>query len=227
MVASKARDYLKIALLSGAGTLLVLAVWLTGVFLLATHGSQVPARVVFNGMMQIAIVLVLLPLLHRGLYRTLWRNEDRSDKGLPRIEGTYLDGNQSMPSPVPPTHKTFDQKLLYVGCYLLGMVALLWAYMPLEHSGALLHFVVRHTYDSYSAATLLHGLIMLLPLLVLLMVLMLALNRERGALARGQYSAEESLRRKLRRDWLFSFAGALVGTSVLCQIVSSLTWFYL
>jgi len=220
MVVSKIKQILTIALLAGVGSAVLVTVWLASMFLLATHGSQIPAKVIFNVMMQIVTVLVLLPLVHIGLYRTFWRNEDRFAKGLPAIRGTYLDGNQPMPAPAPATHYTFGQKLLYVECYVFGIAVLLWIFIPLEHAAILSRFIARHSSGSATAGSLYEFLFAYLPMVVLLMPLMWLLNGERKAIIGGRYPAEETLRRKLKQNWLFSFAGALVSTGILCQFVS-------
>ena len=227
MPASKTYALLKISLLAGIGSFFLVVVWVSIMFFLATHGSHAPAKAILNELLTGLAVVVFLPALHRGLLRTFWRNEDRSEQGLPFIEGSYLDGNQPLPPAVPKTASTLAQKLLYVACYVSGVAVLLWIYLPLAHMDTLLRFVSKHSGGSASAGSLLEFILAYLPMVVLLLPLMGVLEGERRAIASGRYPAQETLRRKLKQNWLLSFVAALIGTSMLCYLVSSLVLAYL
>jgi len=203
----------------------VLALWGSSLLLLAHFGYRPAPKAMFNNMMMLTCALVLLPLMHRLLYRHFWRNDERQRRGLPLTDEPFT--GQPMPPPPPRSARTPAQTALYIACYVCAIAALLWLFLPLHHAAILLRFIGRHSSGSADASALLGIITAYLPMAMLLMPLCFFLNNDRSAINSHQLPAEEELRLRLKAVWLFSFVTALISTGVLCQMTSAFILRYL
>lgn len=213
--------YLRLACLWLALTVGTLAAWLgLTVWVNRLSAGSVPAAVVFNYLAVTLLVLGGLPLWHRALYRWCWHLRGRRHTAGLEIGSVHT-------ASVPVVGRTTAQRVLYTVVYLLGMGLLMLVYGPLGHQSLLVDFLRQRSVGSASFGSLSQLLAATLPMYMLLALTFMALRPELRALARGETTASETLRLRLKHEWLLSFMLAFGVISLLCFFAGLMTLQYL
>jgi len=217
----------------GLIALLMLAVFLTlmlwiglTLWLNQDPARPVSANVIFNYMLVSFLTFVGLPLFHRATLRHGWRREQRRLSGMPVDLNDAPGRGMPMPGPVPKTRNSWQQWVLYTALYVYGMGFLMLAFGPLSNQVWMKQFIARYSAGSASAGSLVN-LIFFASAIIPLLVMLFVLDRERKAIERGDFDAVETLRLRMKHEWLTSFPLALSTAGFLCYVVSSLTARYL
>jgi hypothetical protein len=200
-------------------TIACLAVWIGLSFWFNTSSIvAVPADAIFNALLVTVLAFAGLPLFHRAICRWFWARESAS---VP--PGTEPPAFGSVPTmPVPRTRRTLAQTLLYAAIYAVGICLLMYAYGPLSHITVLMDFLLRFS-SSGTVGSLAKFVVATGPMLLMLAVLLVALNKERIAIRQGVFDEQETLRLRMKQNWLFAFAAAFPSISFLCFLVSTMT----
>jgi hypothetical protein len=186
----------------------------------------VAADVVFNYLLVTLLSFFGLPFFHRAILRRSWHKEQRRIAGLPD-DPTDVPGPGMQPTePLPKTRKTWQQWVLYVAFYIYGIALLMMVFGPLSNQVALIRFLARFSAGSASFGSQ-ANLVILVPLGLMLLAMFFLLDRERTAIERGQLDPEETLRLRLKQEWLFSFVAAMATAAFLCFFAGRMTAAYL
>jgi hypothetical protein len=186
----------------------------------------VSADVIFNYMLVSLLSFCGLPLFHRAILRHAWRRETRRLAGLPLDPDDVPGRGLPAADPLPKTRKSWQQWALYIVFYLYGLGFLMVAFGPLSNQVWLMRFIARHSAGSASAGSLMN-IIFVVPTGIALLALLFVLDRERKAIERGSFDPVETLRLRLKHEWLASFLIALSTCAILCFLVGRLTARYL
>lgn len=186
----------------------------------------VRADVVFNYLLVSLLTFAGLPFFHRAVLRRSWHREKRRIAGAPDNLSTVSELNIQGTDPLPRTRKTWQQWVLYVAFYLYGVAFLMIVFGPLGNQVRLIRFIARYSAGSASFGSL-ANLVILVPAGVMLLLMFLVLDRERDAIERGKLDPVETLRLRLKQEWLFSFVAALATTAFLCFFAGRMTAAYL
>jgi hypothetical protein len=183
----------------------------------------VSADVIFNYLLVSLVTFIGLPMFHFGFMRRSWQREKRRLVGLP----FDVDPKNLPPAgPLPKTRKTWQQWVLYIGCYVLGMAALMTVFGPLGNQIWLIRTLGRFSAGSASFGSLV-SLVFFVPAGALLLLVGIVLDKERDAIERGELDPVETLRLRLKQEWLFAFVGALATAGFLCFFAGRMTAAYL
>jgi hypothetical protein len=181
----------------------------------------VAADVVFNYLSVFLVTFVGLPVFHRAILRRGWHREKRRIAGM-RDSDAEAEMNTSGTDPLPYTRKTWQQWVLYVAFYLYGFAFLVLIFGPLGNQVRLIRFIARYSAGTASFGSLMN-LVILVPAGLMLLLLFFVLDRERDAIERGELDPAETLRLRLKQEWLFSFVTALATTAFLCFFIGRMT----
>jgi len=187
---------------------------------------RVAADVVFNYLLVSLLTFVGFPFFHRAILRRGWHREKRRIAGAADDLNTISELNIQGTDPLPRTRKTWQQWVLYVAFYLYGFTLLMMTFGPLGNQIRLIRFIARYSTGSASFGSL-ANLVILVPAGVMLLLMFLVLDRERDAIERGRLDPVETLRLRLKQEWLFAFVAALATTAFLCFFVGRMTAAYL
>lgn len=186
----------------------------------------VAADLVFNYLLVSLLSFVGLPAFHRGFLRRSWHKEKRRIAGLPELKGDVLGPGMQRTEPLPKTRKSWQQWVLYAAFYIYGVVLLMTVFGPLSNQVWLIRFIARHSAGSASFGSL-ANLMIFVPAGLMLLAMFFVLDRERKAIERGQLDPVETLRLRLKQEWLFSFVAALATAAFLCFFAGRMTAAYL
>ncbi|QEI05161.1 hypothetical protein FXN63_04405 [Pigmentiphaga aceris] len=205
----------------------ILMAWI-GLTVLMNQDTAHPvaADVVFNYLLVSLLSFIGLPFFHWAMLRRHWQQEQRRLAGLPNDPNETIAAAMLAAEPLPKTRKSWQQKVLYVGLYIYGIALLMSVFGPLDNQRWLIRMIARFSAGSASFGSL-ANLVIFVPAGLMLLLLFFVLDRETDGLERGQLDPAETLRLRMKQQWLFSFVAALTAAAFLCFFVGRMTAAYL
>ena len=203
---------------------LILMAWVGLAFVMNQDKAHpVASALVFNYLLVSLLSLAGLPLFHWALLRHHWLQEERRLAGKPHDPNETIAAAMIAAEPLPSTRKTWRQRLLYVALYAYGVAMLMTVFGPLDNQRWLVRVMARFSAGSASVASLVNLVVFVSVGLMLLLLLFLVLDRERTEIEKGQLDPDETLRLRMKQQWLYAFMAALAVTVFLCFFAGRLT----
>lgn len=226
MRARQWRQWLIVSLLLLVGWSALFGAWI-GIALLRASTDRDAGAIAMNIVLVLFMGAVLFPTMHRATYRWFWHLDRKRAAGSPYAEVTAFRFGEEPTVPPPLVRWPWTLRLRHGAMLLLGVAALLYAFLPFANQIAIGRFLVGHSAGRVSAGSLGTLLFGYLPMLALAFVSMLLLSRQFRRRDAGLLTDEQKLLLAAEMNWLFAYATAFGATMLLCRIFGAMIVQYL